>query len=133
MLEGVSFLGFTAPTQTLDPMVGSNRTIRLTTERRQSDRFRIQRDVRFTLLGKRNSHQEGAGKTVNISSKGILFATDAALLVGSRIEVRISWPAELDNRCRLTLVARGRVVRADRGTIAVHTEQYEFRTAGRVS
>lgn len=100
-------------------------------ERRTADRFPIEREVRFRLLGKRNGHEEGTGKTVNISSNGVLFTTDKALLPGRRIEVSISWPAQLDNRCQLKLVAKGRIARQDGDRAAVEIQQYEFRTAGR--
>src|SRR5215217_406437 len=78
-------------------------------ERRIADRFPIEREVRFRMLGKRNANVEGVGKTINISSNGVLFATDAVLAPGRRIEVSISWPAQLDNRCQLKLVAKGRI------------------------
>jgi hypothetical protein len=42
----------------------------------------------------------------------------------------ISWPAQLDNRMALKLVARGRIVRCEAGTAAVEIQQYEFRTIG---
>jgi hypothetical protein len=100
-------------------------------DRRSTDRFPIERDVRFRLLGKRNGHEEGTGKTVNISSNGVLFTTDKTLVPGRRIEVSISWPAQLDNRCQLKLVAKGRITRQENGQAAVEIQQYEFRTAGR--
>ena len=100
-------------------------------DRRSTDRFPIEREVRFRLLGKRNGQEEGTGKTVNISSNGVLFTTDKALVPGRRIEVSISWPAQLDNRCQLKLVAKGRVTRQENGQAAVEIQQYEFRTAGR--
>jgi len=42
----------------------------------------------------------------------------------------VSWPAQLDNKCALKLVARGRIVRAEPGKVAIEIQQYEFRTAG---
>ena len=100
-------------------------------ERRSSDRFPIEREVRFRLLGKRTGYEEGVGTTVNISSNGVLFTTDKTLSPGVRIEVSISWPAQLDNRCQLKLVAKGRIARQEHGRAAVEIQQYEFRTAGR--
>jgi hypothetical protein len=44
------------------------------------------------------------------------------------MELSISWPAQLDNKCPLKLVARGRVVRFDHGRAAIEIQQYEFRT-----
>jgi hypothetical protein len=100
-------------------------------ERRGADRFPIERELRYRILGKRASSEEGVGKTINISSNGVLFTTDKILVPGKRIEVSISWPAQLDNRCLLKLVARGKISRLEQGRAAVEILQYEFRTAGR--
>ena len=70
----------------------------------------------------------GDGKTVNISSSGVLFSVDHMLLPGRRMELAISWPAQLNNKCALKLVARGRVVRFEGGRAAIEIQQYEFRT-----
>ena len=102
-------------------------------ERRGADRFPIEREVRYRVLSKRNTQEEGTGKTVNISSNGVLFTTDKILLPGKRLELSISWPAQLDNKCNLKLVARGRVARLEQGRAAVEIQQYEFRTAGKNS
>jgi hypothetical protein len=41
--------------------------------------------------------------------------------------VSISWPAQLNNKCALKLVARGRVVRFEDGCVALEIQKYEFR------
>jgi hypothetical protein len=102
----------------------SNRSV----ERRSADRFPIERDVKYKILNKRNGQEEGTGKTINISSAGVLFTTDQILLPGKRLELSISWPAQLDNKCQLKLVARGRVARLEQGRAAIEIQQYEFRT-----
>ena len=97
-------------------------------DRRSADRFPIEREVKYKLLNKRNAQEEGVGKTINISSTGILFTTDQILIPGKRLELSISWPAQLDNKCQLKLVARGRVARLEQGRAAIEIQQYEFRT-----
>lgn len=99
-------------------------------ERRTSDRFPLEREMRFKMLSKRLADEAGGGTTVNMSSGGILFETDKTLIPGKRVEMAISWPAQLDNRCALKLIARGRVVRSESGRTAVEIQQYEFRTLG---
>ena len=99
-------------------------------ERRSADRFPIEREVRYRILNKRGAGEEGTGKTINISSNGVLFTTDQVLLPGKRLELSISWPAQLDNKCNLKLVARGRVARMEQGRAAIEIQQYEFRTLG---
>jgi PilZ domain len=99
-------------------------------ERRAADRFPIEREVRYRILNKRSSAEEGTGKTINISSTGVLFTTDQILIPGKRLELSISWPLQLDNKCNLKLVARGRVARLEQGRAAIEIQQYEFRTQG---
>lgn len=101
-----------------------------TTDRRASDRFPMEREIRFKMLSKRLGDETGAGMTVNMSSSGICFQSDKPLIPGKRLEMAISWPAQLDNRCALKLIARGKVIRYDSGCAAVEILQYEFRTVG---
>lgn len=104
-------------------------TFRPASERRANDRFPIEREVRYKVLSKRNE-DSGCGTTMNMSSGGVLFASEKMLIPGKRVELAISWPAQLDNKCALKLVARGRVVRSIEGQTAVEIQQYEFRTVG---
>jgi hypothetical protein len=97
-------------------------------DRRHSDRFPIEREVRYRVITKRGGDEAGDGKTVNISSSGVLFTSEHILLPGRRLELSISWPAQLNNKCALKLVARGRVVRFEQGRAAIEIQQYEFRT-----
>lgn len=90
----------------------------------------MEREVRFKMLSKRLGDEAGSGTTVNMSSGGIYFHCDKPLIPGKRLEMAISWPAQLDNRCALKLIARGKVVRYDAGCAAVEIQQYEFRTVG---
>lgn len=97
-------------------------------DRRNSDRFQIEREVKYRVLSKRGGEESGEGKTVNVSSSGVLFTTQQMLLPGRRMELSIAWPAQLDNKTALRLVARGRVVRYEDGRAAFLIQQYEFRT-----
>jgi hypothetical protein len=99
-------------------------------DRRSADRFPIEREVRYKVLSRKSSTEgeSGSGMTVNMSSNGVLFTTDRYLLPGRRLEVSISWPAQLNSKIALKLVARGRVVRSEEGRAAIEIHQYEFRT-----
>ncbi len=99
------------------------------TDRRGSDRFPIEREVKYKILSKK--HEElGQGQTVNMSSNGVLFTTDQLLVPGRRLELNVSWPAQLNSKIALKLVARGRIVRCEEGRAAMEIQQYEFRTQG---
>lgn len=97
-------------------------------DRRRSDRFAIEREIRYRALNKRGGEEAGEGKTVNMSSSGVLFTSGQILRPGRRVELAISWPAQLNNKCALKLVARGRIVRFENGLAAMEIQQYEFRT-----
>ncbi|MEX2264593.1 MAG: PilZ domain-containing protein [Bryobacteraceae bacterium] len=99
-------------------------------ERRSSDRFPIERDVRYKILDGRTV-VTGIGRTIDMSSSGVLFTTEVPLMQGKRLELSVSWPAQLNNTCALKLVALGRVVRTAEDKAALAIEKYEFRTAGR--
>ena len=107
---------------------GSGRREENANERRRSSRFPIERELRYKTLSQRSETITGIGKTLNISSSGVLFSAHHELAVGTRIEVSISWPAQLNDRCLLNLVARGRVARKEAGHLALQIQQYEFRT-----
>lgn len=97
-------------------------------ERRSSGRMAIEQDVHYRILNKKDGDVEAHGKTLNMSSSGVLFTTEHMMLPGRRVELSIDWPAQLDNKCPLKLVARGRVVRFEQGTAAIEILQHEFRT-----
>jgi hypothetical protein len=99
-------------------------------DRRGSDRFPIEREVRYKILSKKHGEEMGLGQTVNMSSNGVLFTTDQLLIPGRRLELNISWPAQLNSKVALKLVARGRIVRYEQGLAAMEIQQYEFRTQG---
>ncbi len=97
-------------------------------ERRGNDRFPIVRDVRYKVMSGRGEPESGAGQTVDVSSRGVLFTAPRPLAPGKRIELQISWPAQLDGKCALKLVARGRIIRCRGTKVAVEIDKYEFRT-----
>ena len=98
--------------------------------RRKTSRFPIIREIRYRVSTRDNLFEAGVGSTVNISSSGVLFSTEKPLLPGRRVEVAISWPAELNRNTALKLVARGRVVRTEDGHAAAELQNFEFRTMG---
>jgi len=112
----------------------SNRILRraeANDDRRTSNRLPIERDVRYKVLGgKKTVKQTGLGKTLNMSSGGVLFTTESPLPEGERVEVAICWPAQLNDVLPLKLVAMGRLVRAGESEAALAIERYEFKTRG---
>jgi hypothetical protein len=102
-------------------------------DRRGADRFPIEREIRYKIFNRKSTDEVGVGKTLNMSSNGVLFSTDRHLLAGKRLEISISWPAQLNSTVALKLVARGRIVRSEEGAAAIEIHQYEFRTSSGAS
>lgn len=109
---------------------GTEVRLRPSWERRSGDRFPIECELRHKWWSHGQS-DSGSGRTVNISSNGVQFVTASPPPPGARIEVSILWPAQLDGKCNLKLVATGRVVWSRGETAGIRIEKYEFRTAGR--
>lgn len=104
---------------------------RATPDRRTSGRFPIVREVRYKVVRSKGTSEAGAGKTIDISSTGVLFTAQTPLPLGKQLELSISWPAQLRGKCSLKLVARGRIVRCHGTSVAIEIDTHEFRTAGR--
>ncbi len=99
-------------------------------DRRSKKRFDIERDVRYKLLFGNHMAETGAGRSLNISSSGIHFSTDTALMPGLPVELSLSWPALLNDSCPMKLMIFGCVVRSNATSAVVSIERYEFRTQG---
>ena len=102
-------------------------------ERRSTDRFPIENQLRYKLMEAGSIAQAGDGRTVNMSSGGILFAAGAQLPIGQRVELSVDWPAQLNDHCGLKLVALGKIVRATPEAAAIRIEKYDFRTRAAVA
>ena len=99
-------------------------------DRRLGIRFPIEMELNYRVGTK--SAEWIAGRTINISSSGILVRTDYLPVRGSKVQLALAWPPLLDKRVPLRLVVEGHVVRAGAGQVAVTFQRFEFRTAGRV-
>src|SRR5580700_5743776 len=100
-------------------------------ERRTKRRFHIEQDVRYKMLYGQRIAETGTGKTMNISSGGVWFTTEALLTSGMPIEISMTWPVLLNDSCPMKLMIYGCVVRSNNKSAAVAIERYEFRTQGR--
>ena len=98
-------------------------------ERRSKERFPLNLGVRYrSLTG--NPTLAGEGRTVNMSSCGLLIApeADAQVRTGSRLQLTVDWPLRLHGTTPLQLIVSCRVTRSDPEEFAVKLEQYLFRT-----
>ncbi len=97
------------------------------TDRRGNDRFPIESELRYKVLDAK-APETGLGRTLNMSSSGVLFTSESHLPVGRRIELSVDWPAELNESCGLKLVAQGRIIRSSTESAAICIDKYDFRT-----
>jgi hypothetical protein len=100
-------------------------------DQRVNERYPIALELQYKLLNKGREHL-GVGRTLNVSSGGVLFEADALLPATGPIELAMSWPFLLEEICKLKLVMRGRIVRCETNSkvIAVKAAYHEFHTAG---
>ena len=97
-------------------------------DRREDRRYPIELELQYRVVARRSPQQEGRGRTLNMSSGGILFSSDQNLPAGAFVELSIHWPILLRQTLPLTLMVVGRVVRSDDNRVAVKTNRYEFLT-----
>jgi len=102
-------------------------------DRRETNRFPVREDVKYTVVHSKAQKTTGSGKTLNFGSGGLLFTTEDRLPLGRTVELSVTWPALLGGKCPLQFVATGRVVRSESNRAAVKIERYEFRTRGSAS
>ena len=99
-------------------------------DQRLNRRYPITLEVEYKLLCKGRVERLGLGKTLNVSSGGVLFEAKDSLPAGSSVELMMQWPFLLEGVCPLKLVIHGSVVRSDNKGVAIRTKHHEFRTAG---
>src|SRR6185312_767398 len=97
-------------------------------DRRTNARFPCRLAVSYQALEHPFLAGVATSETLNISSKGVLFATEEPLQPGQLLQVSVDWPARLENQVPLKLVAEGRIVRNINGLAAMRIDKYEFRT-----
>ena len=111
---------------------GNLRRVITPDDRRTGNRLPIEQDVRYRVLGnKKLVSQVGSGKTLNMSSRGVLFTTESPLAIGQRIELSVSWPAAARQHDSTEIDCFGDSGARERRAEAVMSiEKHEFRTRG---
>jgi hypothetical protein len=100
-------------------------------ERRSKARYPLRLGVRYRTVSS-GPALVGVGRTVNMSSCGLLIATEQAKFpAGERLQLTLEWPCLLHGITPLQLVVSCRVTRCDQEEFAVKLDQYLFRTTKR--
>lgn len=92
-------------------------------DRRARRRYPIELPAELT-----SSRKRVEGKTVNISTSGLLLACpNPELRIGTRVKVRIGdWPLQRRKNGMLALIVEGHIVRSSDGKVAVRRLRYYF-------
>lgn len=98
-------------------------------ERRKRIRFPLALTVSYAALSNGRA-LDGSGRTVNISSRGLLMNVDRELPLGTKLTLAIDWPLRLNQQCALALFVGGTVVRSESRNVAVRFGACELRTRG---
>lgn len=99
-------------------------------ERRSRRRYPLQLNLRYKSACSKMAIS-GTGRTLNVSSGGLLIAAQHDLMEGIRLNVTVEWPWLLDQSTPLQLFAESRVVRTSDSHFAVQLVRYQFRTSKR--
>jgi hypothetical protein len=91
--------------------------------------YPIQLDLRYKVLNP-NSTVAGTGKTLEISSTGIVFIADGPIEPGTKVELSMAWPALLDNCVALQFVSEVKITVREGQTLRANIWKYHFRTRG---
>lgn len=96
-------------------------------DRRSWPRYPVAAPIEYRVIRGRCT-ATGQGKTINLSSGGVLFQSDQYVANGMRIELAIGWPVRLNDVAGLTLHVTGFTLRSQGKCAAVRILRREFRT-----
>jgi c-di-GMP-binding flagellar brake protein YcgR len=88
-------------------------------------RFEIERPVEFRLTGHRNSPQLH-GRTVNISSGGVLIRTEHNVNVGQKIDMVVRMARLTPESMEVDLHLLGITVRSGQGWVAAQIKKHQI-------
>ena len=97
-------------------------------DRRVHQRYPISVEVEYELLDE-GLQPMGLGRTINISSGGVLVDLSVPLPSRGSIQLSINWPFLLDGPTPLKFRATGNIIRHDGNRVAVQLTEHDFRTA----
>jgi hypothetical protein len=95
-------------------------------DRRSKARYPIELAVSYQTLDQ-GQELTGRGRSLNMSSRGLLVSCRARFALGTLLKATLEWPLLLDGTTPLQLVTVGRVARCDESSFAMTFEQYQFR------
>ncbi len=95
-------------------------------DRRVACRYPIQRGLEYRLLVHGEVIGTDRGRTINMSSSGILFESGVALPLQRVFQLSVDWPGRSSPTAKIELHVIGRTVRSVGNCTAVAIERHEF-------
>jgi len=94
--------------------------------RRAANRYDLDLPFDFRLFGRDQSVQEGSGRTLNMSSHGLLVSPDLRISKGQPIELFVHLPGQLEAAVGARLVILGHVLRSSQAGAAIKIVRHGF-------
>jgi hypothetical protein len=94
--------------------------------RRTANRYDLDLPFDFRLFGRDQSVQEGRGRTLNMSSHGLLVSPDLRISKGQPIELFVHLPGQLKDAAGARLVILGHVLRSSHAGAAIKIVRHGF-------
>ena len=110
----------------LIPNCGQSRVERDRRNRRAAKRYGLDLQFDYRVFGRDGSVQEGRGRTLNMSSGGLLVAPDQPICKGRTIEITVQLPAQFKDAPGPRLVVLGHVLRSDAKGAAIRILRHGF-------
>jgi hypothetical protein len=113
------------------PAFNGEAATQISGDRRSKKRYALDLALSYRVLQSGQVKATGTGRTTNISSNGVAFATNDPFNLATYVELSISWPVLLNQNCLLKWVVEGHVVRSDGQSTAIRLRRHEFYTQRR--
>jgi hypothetical protein len=94
--------------------------------RRAAKRYGLDLHFEYLLFGRDGSVQEGWGRTLNMSSGGLMVAPHQPICKGRTIEITVQLPAQVKDARGARLVLLGHVLRSDDTRAAIRILRHGF-------
>jgi hypothetical protein len=100
-----------------------------TTDRRSASRYRIEADLSYQVFSRSKLIGAGYGRTLDISSGGVLFQSVDPVPPRRKIELAVVWPVRPEDARSVELWATGITLPPRRGRTVVKLSRFAFRMA----
>ena len=112
--------------RSLIPNCGQSRVERDRRNRRAANRYGLDLHFDYRVFGRDGSIQEGWGRTLNMSSGGLLVAPDQPICKGRTIEITVQLSAQFRDAPGPRLLVLGHVLRSDATGAAIRILRHGF-------